>query len=432
MRIYKQFFKSIALTALLFTGFAVQGIAQDTTMIVNPETKAPVIVTTSPGGGEMNVRLGSVIEITFSNDMDENSINGTTLMLHATSMDTMHKAHSKVILDDQIRDRSAVKGPKNSWQSGTNIISGTISYSNKVAVFTPDSELKEGTVYTFTVTNDVRDLDNVALENDQNWSFTTTGTPDSTYFDKQNDRSAMGGPENSSMKANPTNKTELINLGKAAHFVILAKRYINNESGSKISGHIGEGSLANKTKKEKASQQSTTSKSLEMKSSKSDTSSSDISKALQDMMAAYADAAMLNGDDVTTHNTKSFHHDPVLAPGVHEWSDSLQITSDVSLSGSADDVWIFKTSKNLTVNENTVFTLTNGARAENVFWYIEGDVTIRKNVQFEGVILSMNEITLEQGAKLNGRMFSQTSINLDDNTITQPRSLTGQTTSKNE
>lgn len=150
------------------------------------------------------------------------------------------------------------------------------------------------------------------------------------------------------------------------------------------------------------------------------------------MMSAYADAAMLNGDDVTTHNTKSFHHEPVLAPGVHEWSDSLQITSDVTLSGSADDVWIFKTSKNLTVNENTVFTLANGARAENVFWYIEGDVTIQKNVQFEGVILSMNEITLEEGAKLNGRMFSQTSINLDDNTITQPRSMTGQTTSKDE
>lgn len=52
----------------------------------------------------MNVRLGSVIEITFSNDMNENSINSTTLMLHATSMDTMHKAHSKVMLDDQIRD----------------------------------------------------------------------------------------------------------------------------------------------------------------------------------------------------------------------------------------------------------------------------------------------------------------------------------------
>lgn len=59
----------------------------------------------------------------------------------------------------------------------------------------------------------------------------------------------MGGPVNISMNAKSTNKTELIDLGKASHFVILAKRYVNNESGSKISGHIGEGSLANKTKK---------------------------------------------------------------------------------------------------------------------------------------------------------------------------------------
>jgi hypothetical protein len=44
--------------------------------------------------------------------------------------------------------------------------------------------------------------------------------------------------------------SDMIDLGKAGQFVILAKTNINNESESMISGHTGEGSVADKTKKE--------------------------------------------------------------------------------------------------------------------------------------------------------------------------------------
>lgn len=439
MRIHKQFFKSVAFATLLSSGFAANAIAQDTSTIVDPEIKAPVIVTTSPNGGEMNVSLGSVIEITFSNEMDGESINGSTLLMHATSIDTTREYRSEVMMDDQIRDRSETKRSNNNWQSSTGAISGTISYSNKVALFTPDTELKEGTLYTFTVTSGVHDLDNIAIENAQDWSFTTTGAPDTAYFDNanQNKRYAMAGPEINSMYASKTTKSvKIIDLGTAENYVMLAKKDVKNDSSSSITGDIGEGSAVKNSQKEtrmsNSEQKSTTGKSLGMRSSKNDTASADVTEALKDMMSAHADAAMLNGDDVTTHNTKSFHHEPVLAPGVHEWNDSLQVTSDVTLSGSADDVWIFKTSNTLTINENTVFTLSDGARAENIFWYAEGEVIIGKNVQLEGIIMSTNEITLEEGAKLNGRMFSQMSITLDDNTVTEPRSMTGQTTSTNE
>ena len=79
-----------------------------------------------------------------------------------------------------------------------------------------------------------------------------------------------------------------------------------------------------------------------------------------------------------------------------------------------------------------MFTLTNGARAENVFWYVEGEVSVGGNASFEGIILSMNEITFDKGAKMNGRMFSQTSITLDDNTITEPKNMEGQASSSNK
>lgn len=438
MRTNKQLFKNTALTALLVAGFSAGGIAQRTDTIVTPETKAPVILATSPTGGEMNVNLGSIIEITFSSDMNEKSINGTTLLLHATYADSMYREDEEM-QQEQITDTLTSEDSKNSWQYTTSAVGGTISYSNKVAVFTPEKELNEGTLYTFTVTNGVRNSEDIALERDLSWSFTTIGASgigrsDSNYLDERNDRYGMDWTEDSSMYSVLTNKITNIDLGKAGHFVILAKTSVKNSSTSRITGLIGEGYVAISTQREKdvfkPTLQTTSGQVLVLQSGKSDTTSPDVIEAIEDMMLAYNDVSMQNGDDSTSHKNKSFYN-TVLVPGVHEWSDSLHVASDVTLSGSADDVWLIKVGKNLSIGENTVFTLTNGARADNLFWYVEGGVTIGKNAHFEGIILSMNEIRLEKGAKLNGRMFSQKSITLDDNTVTEPGSMAGPTSSTN-
>lgn len=435
MRKHKHYYKSIALTGLLFTGFTIGSIAQETNTIVNPKTEVPVILSTNPANSEENVDLKSVIEITFSSEMDETTMNGTTLMLHETYSDSMHEDQGEMG-HDQIRERSAIKNEDNGWQNTTGAVYGTISYSNKVAVFTPDSDLKEGTHYTFTVTDGVKSLENIALEEEYIWSFTTSGTSDSTITDRQNDRYRYDQEENEerSLFSMANEKTDFIELGKAGSFVILAKEKVSNDSGSDITGNIGEGSMENNLKTEKNrsdSEQRRVSGQVVMQSNQSDTTSPDVNEALEDMMSAYRDASSQNGDDLTRHGNEEFLSRE-FAPGVHEWDDSLHIDSDVTLSGSAEDVWLFKVSDNLIVDENIVFTLTNGAIADNIFWLVEGEVTIGENAQFEGIILSMNEITLEKGAKLNGRMFSQTSINLDENTVTEPRRITGQTSTKNK
>lgn len=445
MRINKPFSISIILAALLFTGFATGGIAQYPSSQLNPEAKAPVIISTTPSGGESNVDLGSVIEITFSSDMDENSINENTLLLHATHADSMHDVHSEEMLDDHMNKRSEIKDSEKNRHHNKGAVKGTISYSDKVAVFTPDEEIKEGTLYTFTITNGVKSSEIIALENDHKWSFTTKRESDSTYSDKQDHKYGVDRDEYSertmydstyvsTMDTTLTGKENMIDLGKAGQFVILAKTTVNNETESVISGQIGEGSVADKRNKESdfidSTKQRTSNQVLVWKSNESDTTSLDVGEAIDDMMSAYSDASLQNGDDVTSHMNESFR-DTVFTSGIHVWSDSLNIMSDVTLSGSEGDVWLFKVGDNLTVHENTVFTLTNGARADNVFWYVEGEVTIGKNAQFEGIILSMNEITLEKGAKLNGRMFSQSSITLDDNTVTEPGTITGHTTSTN-
>lgn len=186
MRNYKRNYKSISLTACMVLGLSAFAVAQDTTGINIPDVSAPVIVFTFPASGEMNVDPGSVIEITFSMDMNELSINGSNLVLYATTVDSIYEVQGELLLNNQIRDSITTDSSKAIWEYTSATVNGTISYSDRTAIFTPNSDLKEGTMYTFTVTQGVKNSENVALETDQSWGFTTSVTPEQSYFNKQN------------------------------------------------------------------------------------------------------------------------------------------------------------------------------------------------------------------------------------------------------
>ena len=474
MRIHKRFYKSIALTTLLCTGFAASSIAQNTTTIDQPETNAPTIVTTNPIDGEMNFDLSSDIEITFSSEMDESTINENTLLLHASSAEKMHNMQSDMMMDDQAKEWSETEDSEMRWQDA---VKGTISYSDNVAVFTPDEELEEGTMYTFTITTDVKNMENIALDEEYSFSFTTLDRSDPTFSDRQDtrydtdrdqrmDRDQQHGMERDQYEERASDymqrdEKKMIELGKASQFVILAKTTINNESESNITGRTGEGSDEKGLKKEKdvseteRQRQRTTGQLVGQQTDQYDeTDSPDVNEAIEDMMYAYSDASAQNGEkaqngereqkgyeygekrdkedmDFTTHKNDHIP-DEELKPGVHQWNTSLNVHSNFTLSGNEDDVWLFKVTEDLVVDEDFVLTLSDGAQADNVFWYVEGEVIIGKNAHFEGIILSMNEITLEKGAMVNGRLFSQASITLDDNTITEPEKTYERTSSTNK
>lgn len=425
----------ISLSVGLFAGFATEIIAQGAANSDNSDEETLTILSTSPADGDMDVDPGSMIEITFSSEMDTTTINATTLMLHTGSADSMYENQDEMS-KEHIRGRSVDEGSQNGWQFTAGDISGTISYSDKVITFTPDEELEEGTLYTFSVTSDVKSSEDVALENDHKWSFTTAGNSDMSYsdnsnsgFDEQNNEA-----EYSAADASNNANSSMIDLGSAGRFVILAKESVHNASGSEISGHVGEGSETEQTSDEEefseAARERVSGEVLVLRSNDSDSSSVDVTEALEDMMMAFRDASMHGGDN-STSQTEARFQDNELSPGVHEWSSSLDLESDVMLSGSADDMWVFKVGDNLEVHEDIAFTLSDGALAENVFWYVEGNVNIGEGAEFKGIILSMNEITLKEGAQFNGRMYSQTSIFLDDNTVTEPGNITGQRTSTN-
>jgi len=100
--------------------------------------------------------------------------------------------------------------------------------------------------------------------------------------------------------------------------------------------------------------------------------------------------------------------------------NNVTVPSDVTISGSASDVWIFQIAGNLTMSAAMNVTLSGGAQAKNIFWQVAGQVTLGTTSHLEGIVLCKTNITLQTGASLNGRALAQTSVILDKNAVTQP------------
>ena len=143
----------------------------------NPEG-LPVVTLTDPLNNDINVARNKVVALTFSEAMDPLTINATTFTL----------------------------------KQGTNAIAGIVDYSGTTATFTPTTFLEAGIPYTASISNGAKDKAGNAIGSSAVWSFTTSGN---------------------------TTSMDVVNLGAAANYVILAKTAINNTPTSAITGEMG-------------------------------------------------------------------------------------------------------------------------------------------------------------------------------------------------
>lgn len=109
-----------------------------------------------------------------------------------------------------------------------------------------------------------------------------------------------------------------------------------------------------------------------------------------------------------------------LIPGLYKWGNTVIAPTSFVINGEADDVWIFQIAGDLTISSGVNVILSDGAKAENIFWQVSGEVNIGTNAHFEGIILSMTAINMNTGASLTGRALAQSAITLDQNAVTQP------------
>jgi hypothetical protein len=139
------------------------------------------------------------------------------------------------------------------------------------------------------------------------------------------------------------------------------------------------------------------------------------------METAYTDAAGRSNPDFTELGRGNIGG-MTLAPGLYKWGTSVKITTDVTLSGSENDTWIFQIAGNLIESNGITVHLKGGAQAKNVFWQVAGLTMLGTTSNFEGIILCKTLIAVQTHATVNGRLFSQTAVTLQMNKITQPKS----------
>lgn len=323
----------------------------------------PTVTGTNPAANATGVARNKVISITFSEEMSSASITTTSFLL----------------------------------AQGSNAISGSVEYSGKSARFIPNDILDADLSYQATVTTGVTDMAGNAIATAKVWSFT----------------------------AGSQSGLSAVNLGTAANYVILAKTAINNSPTSAITGHLGLSPAATSFITGFGLTDATgyaTSPQITGKVYAADMvspTSSNLTTAVENMITAYNDAAGRPTPDFSELGTGNIGG-MTLEPGLYKWTNTVTMPSDITISGTADDVWIFQIAGDLTMSSAIQITLTGGAQARNIFWQVAGEAVLGTTSHFEGVILSMTGITLQTGASLNGRMLAQTTVILDANAVTKP------------
>lgn len=328
----------------------------------------PEVTSTDPAKDATGVVLNRNVTANFSEAMDPSTLSASTFTL----IDTDSQA-----------------------------VPGKVTYLGTTASFNPDNDLEADAKYTATLTTDVSDLATNALAASYVWGFTTGAV-------------TAQGPAP-------------VNLGTAGDYVILAKAEITTTGTTAITGDIAvspaaESYITGFSLTRDSSGQFATSSLVTGEILAADMAvptPSKLTTAIGDMELAYTDAAGRSNPDETELGAGDVSG-MTLEPGLYKWGTGLLMTTDVTLAGSANDVWIFQIAEDLTVENGVKLTLEGGALAKNIFWQIGGKVTLGTTSNFEGTLLSKTAIAVQNAATLQGRALAQTAVTLDANAVTEP------------
>lgn len=351
-------------TAFFIAAFAACGF---TVTGASDEGTPPRVLSNSPLDGASGVALDGTVSATFSEAMDPDTLTVTTFTLTAGP--------------------TAIPVP------------GTVMYADSTAVFRPAVNLTSSGVYRATITTDANSGHGVGLASEYTWNF--TGDP-------------LLGPGGAP-----------VNLRTAGNYAVLARASVSG-TGATVTGNLGLSPAA--------ASYVTGLSLITDGSTKFSTSAQVIGRvyaadygpptpailmaAVNDMQLAYADAAVRTPGitDLGAGNLGGM----LLGPGVYRWTGGLSIQSNVTLTGSATDVWIFQIAGTLNVAAATEIRLTGGALPKNVFWQSSGAVTLGAMARLEGVVLTATALTSGAGTTITGRVLSRTDVTITGSNVVQP------------
>lgn len=333
------------------------------------EVGGPTVLSSVPTDGAIGVALGGTIRATFSEAMDPATLTTATFTL---------------------TDRSSAQ-----------LIPGTVLYADSTVVFRPAADLLRGVTYTAAITTEANSETGVALAMEHSWSFT-------------GDR--VGGPGGAP-----------VDLRTAGSYAVLAAASISG-TGATVTGDLGISPAAASyitgfSLIADSSTQFSTSGQVIGRVYAADYGTPTpmtLGTALTDLRLAYADAAARAPG--TTGLGGGIIGGLTIEPGVYRFTGDVTIPLDVTLSGTAADVWIFQIAGTLDMTASRKITLAGGALPKNVFWQVRGAVTLGAMAQFEGVVLGATAFTSGAGTAIRGRVLSQTDVTITGSAIVHPSS----------
>ncbi len=353
-------FPLVAALALLFIVACSKDDEGDT-----PQPGDITLTATTPDDNAINVLRSTTITATFSEAMNAETINEISFTL----------------------------------KKGDILVDGTVTYAAMVATFTPSDALEADTDYTATMSTQAKNADGKSLWRKEVWNFTT---------------------------ADVTASVTTIDLGLAGDFVILAQSAITNVPTSAITGDLGisPNEIGSITGFE---YNLGTNYGIPVSQITGNIYAPNISEASTTLMTtatsnrqtAFTDGAGRPLPDFFELHT-GILGGKTLSAGLYKWTNSVTIPTDMTITGTATDIWIFQIAGDLIQSSAVEITLAGQAKAENIFWIVTGEVVIGTNAHFEGIILCETQITLQTGASMNGRALAKTQVVLDQNTLVEP------------
>jgi hypothetical protein len=125
-----------------------------------------------------------------------------------------------------------------------------------------------------------------------------------------------------------------------------------------------------------------------------------------DLLIAYN---QLNAAVPTAFPAPLLGNGQILTPGVYSISSAATLNLNLTLNALADPnaVFIFQIQGSFSTNADAKIKLMNGALACNVFWKVEGLVSMAAGTKMRGTIIANNAaINMNTGDTLEGRAFS--------------------------